>query len=62
MRPRYIYRNKLDKVGFQYDMAYGDFKDVLRRRATDKILRDTKLVIQSMMDINTDLYQWFAIF
>ena len=43
-------------------MAYGDFKDVLRIRATDEVLRDTKLVIQSMMDINTDLYQWFAIF
>ena len=43
-------------------MTYGDFKDVLIRRATDKIFRDTKLVIQSMMDINTDLYQWFAIF
>ena len=24
---RYIYQNKLGKVCFQYDMAYGDFKD-----------------------------------
>ena len=24
---RYIYRNELDKACFQYDMAYGDFKD-----------------------------------
>ena len=24
----YIYRNELDKACFQYDMAYGDFKDL----------------------------------
>ena len=24
----YIYRNELDKVCFQQDMAYGDFKDL----------------------------------
>ena len=28
---RYIYQNKLDKVCFQQDMAYGDFKDLNRR-------------------------------
>ena len=37
---RYIYRNELDKACFQHDMAYGDFKDVARRTATDKVLRD----------------------
>ena len=37
---RYIYQNELDKACFQHDMAYGDFKDVIRRRASDKILRD----------------------
>ena len=36
----YIYKNKLDKVCFQHDMAYGDFKDLARRTASDKILRD----------------------
>ena len=25
---------------FQHDMAYGDFKDLTRRTASDKILRD----------------------
>ena len=25
---RYIYRNELDKVCFQHDMTYGDFKDL----------------------------------
>ena len=28
---RYIYKNKLDKTCFQYDMTYGDFKDFPRR-------------------------------
>ena len=37
---RYIYSNKLDKPCFQHDMAYGDFKDLTRRTASDKILRD----------------------
>ena len=37
---RYIYQQKLDKACFQYDMAYGDFKDLTRRTASDKILRD----------------------
>ena len=34
---RYIYRNELDKACFQHDMAYGDFKDLTRRTASDKI-------------------------
>ena len=37
---RYIYRNKLDKACFQHDRAYGDFKDLARRTAADRILRD----------------------
>ena len=36
----YIYKNELDKACFQHDMAYGDFKDLKRRRAFDQILRD----------------------
>ena len=36
----YIYKNELDKVCFQHDMAYGDFKDIKRRTTFDKILRD----------------------
>ena len=34
---RYIYQNELDKACFQYDMAYGDFKDLTRRTASDCI-------------------------
>ena len=37
---RYIYQNELDKACFQHDMAYGDSKDLTRRTASDKILRD----------------------
>ena len=37
---RYIYQNVLDKVCFQHDMAYGGFKDLNRRTAADKLLRD----------------------
>ena len=36
----YIYKNELDKACFQHDMAYGDFKDIKRRTAFDKILID----------------------
>ena len=36
---RYIYQNKLDKVCFQ-QMDYGDFKDLIRRTVSDKILHD----------------------
>ena len=36
----YIYKNELDKACFQQDMAYGDFKDLARKRASDKFLRD----------------------
>ena len=35
----YIYKNELDKACFQHDMAYGDFKDLKRRTASDKVLR-----------------------
>ena len=37
---RYIYQNKLDKVCFQNDMAYGDFKKLTRGTVSDKVLRD----------------------
>ena len=35
----YIYKNELDKACFQQDIAYGDFKDLAKRSASDKILR-----------------------
>ena len=36
----YIYRNELDKACFQYDIAYGHFKDLAGRTASDKVWRD----------------------
>ena len=37
---RNIYQNELGKARFQHDVAYGDFKDLASRTASDKILRD----------------------
>ena len=35
-----IYQNKLDKTCFQHDVAYGDFKHLPGRTASDKVSRD----------------------
>ena len=32
----FIYRNDLDKACFQYDMAYGDFKDLKKELSQTK--------------------------
>ena len=56
---RYIYQNELGKACFQHDMAYGYFKDLTRRTASDKILRDKHLIlvkIRTMMDINVEFF------
>ena len=37
---RYIYGDELDTACFQHDMAYGDFKDLAKITATDKVLRE----------------------
>ena len=42
---RYIYKNELDKTCFQHDMAYGEFKDLARRTASGKVLRDKAFTI-----------------
>ena len=36
----YIYKNELDKACFAYDAAYSDSKDLTKRTAADKILRN----------------------
>ena len=62
---RYIYQNEIDKACFQHDMAYEDFKDLARRTASDKILRDKTFniaKIRNMMDIREVLLQWFINF
>ena len=42
---KYIFRNELDKACFQHDMAYGDFKDLAKRTAADKVLKDETLIL-----------------
>ena len=51
----YIYKSELDKACFQHDMAYGDFKDLPKRTAADKVLRDKEFKIAS--DQKYDRYQ-----
>ena len=51
---RYIYQNEINKVFFQLGIAYGDFKDLPRKKIC--------LEKQNMMDINVDLLQWFINF
>ena len=36
----YIYKNELDKACFAHDSAYSDSKDLTKRTAEDKVLRD----------------------
>ena len=36
---QYIYQNEVDKASLQHGMAQGDFQDLTRRAASDKILR-----------------------
>ena len=51
----FIYKNELDKVCFQHDMAYGKAKDLVRRTQSDKVLRDKAFKIAS--DPKYDGYQ-----
>ena len=37
---RYIYQNELDIVSFKQNMAYEDFKNLIRRTAAAKILHN----------------------
>ena len=50
----YIYRNELDKVCFQHDMAYGKYKD-LRQTQSDKVLKDKAFKVAN--NLKYDVYQ-----
>ena len=57
---RYIYQNELDK-----DMAYGYFKILIRRTASDKMLRDKAFNIAKNPKYDGYkgvLLQWYIIF
>ena len=43
----FIYRNELDKVCFQHDMAYGRSKDLVKGTQSDKVLKDKAFKIAS---------------
>ena len=62
---KYIYRNELDKGCSQHDMAYGDFKELIRITASDKVLEIRHILllkIQNMMNVKEDLLPWFINF
>ena len=42
---RYIYQNELDKVGFQHDTAYGDFKYLDRKQLLIKYYMIKHLIL-----------------
>ena len=44
---KYIYQNEIDKACFQHGRNYGDFKDLTRRTASDKILRDKAFIAKN---------------
>ena len=51
----YIYKNELDKACFAHDGAYSDSKDLTKRTAADKILRNRAFNIAK--DPKYDVYQ-----
>ena len=51
----FIYKNELDKVCFQHDMAYGKSKNLVKITQSDKVLRDKVFKISS--DPKYDGYQ-----
>ena len=65
---RYIYQNELEKVCFQHEMTYGDFKALPTRTISDKLLHNKVfnililLKIQNMIDVSVELLQCFTIF
>ena len=52
---RYIYKNELDKACFQHDMAEGVLKDLAKRTAADKVLKNK--AFKNASDQKYDGYQ-----
>ena len=52
---RRYYQNKLDKAYFQHDISYADFKDLPRKKASDKVFITAK--IQNITNKSMDLRQ-----
>ena len=61
----YIYKNELDKGCFQHDIAYGEIKNLERRKASDKVLRNKAFNIAKILNMTgiiEDLLLWFKYF
>ena len=61
----YIYKNDLGKACFQHDMAYGKYKDLVKRTQSGKGLRDKAFKIASNPNYDEykkDQLQWFTFF
>ena len=43
----FIYRNELDKACYLHDMAYGKTKNLVKRKQSDKVLKDKAFKIAS---------------
>ena len=56
---RYIYQSKLDKTCFQYEKAYGEFKN-LTRTALDKILHDKAFNIMKHLIFWQSMLWWIS--
>ena len=66
-----MYQNELDKAWFQNDVPYGDFKDLIRRTASDNILPDKGFNIakspkydryQRILQWSIMVYKWSILF
>ena len=60
---KYIHKNEQDRACFQHGMAFGDVKDLARRTAPDKFLRNKAYniaKIQNMMGIKEYLLLWLV--
>ena len=58
---KYIYQKEPDKACFQHDLAYSDFKDLLKRT---KVLCDKRFKIAKNLKYDgyhADLLRWFII-
>ena len=42
-----IHKNDIDKAGFQHNVDYGKYKDLTKRAASNRVLRDKALEIPS---------------
>ena len=43
----FIYKNELDKAGFQHDVCYGKSKDLVKRTQSDKVSKNKAFKIAS---------------